>query len=129
MIRTLVSAALCTCILAAPASAGGSLSLSFHPTSPQDTRLLQTGIRLYALAEGIRDGRITQKGYGNKAGLAQNGRGNVGVVHQEGRGHDGTIQQNGNGNAYSLFQFGKKTSGHIVQNGSNRSGATFQFGW
>jgi len=130
MIRTILSAAvLGTCLASAPAHAGGSVSLSYQPTNRQDAHMLQTGLRLYALAEGIRSGSIRQKGFGNAAGLAQNGRGNLGIVHQEGRGHEGTVTQNGDGNAYGLFQFGRGTSGHVVQNGNYQSGATFQYGW
>ncbi|WP_011580266.1 MULTISPECIES: hypothetical protein [Chelativorans] len=130
MIRTILSAAvLGACLASAPAHAGGSVSLSYQPTNPHDAHMLQTGLRLYALAEGIKSGRIKQKGFGNAAGLAQNGRGNLGIVHQEGRGHEGTVTQNGDGNAYGLFQFGRGTSGHVVQNGNYQSGATFQYGW
>lgn len=130
MMRTILSGAvLGTCLAAAPAFAGGSMSLSLHPANPQDARMLQTGLRLYALAEGVKSGRIKQKGFGNAAGLAQNGRGNLGIVHQEGRGHDGTLRQNGDRNAYGLFQFGRGTSGHVVQNGDRQAGATFQYGW
>ncbi|MFC6486374.1 curlin [Nitratireductor sp. GCM10026969] len=130
MIRAILSTAvLGACLASAPAYAGGSVSLSFQPVNPPDAHMLQTGLRLYALAEGIKSGRIKQKGFGNVAGLAQNGRGNLGIVHQEGGGHEGTIRQNGDGNAYGLFQFGRGTSGRVVQNGDHQAGATFQYGW
>ncbi|WP_274426601.1 curlin [Chelativorans sp. YIM 93263] len=130
MIRTLLSAAVLSAgLIATPAMAGGSVSLSLHPSGGDEARILQTGMRLYALSQNIKDGRIKQKGRNNSAGLQQNGRGNLGIVHQEGRGHEGTVRQNGNGNAYGLFQFGKNTSAHVEQNGHNQSGATFQFGW
>jgi hypothetical protein len=130
MIRTILSAAvLATCLAGAPAHAGGSVSLSFQQINPRGDDMLQTGLRLYGLAKGITSGRIRQKGSGNVAGLAQNGRGNLGIVHQKGRSHEGTIRQNGDGNAYGLFQFGRGTSGHVVQNGDHQAGATIQFGW
>lgn len=130
MIRTLLTAAaLGTCLVSAPALAGGSVSIGVHPTNPEEARMLQQGLRVYALSQDIKEGRITQRGHDNSAGLQQNGRGNLGIVHQEGTGHEGTVRQNGNGNAYGLFQFGENTSGHAEQNGDNQSGATFQFGW
>ena len=134
MIRTktlaaLVAASLGTAAVATPAAAGGSLSISLAPASQDQAHALRTGLTIYALANGIRNGSIRQFGSGNSGGLAQNGSGNLGIVHQEGQGHNGTIQQNGNGNAYGLFQFGRNTSGNVVQNGDGNAGATFQFGW
>ena len=130
MIRTktlaaLVAASLGTAAVVTPAAAGGSLSISLAPASQDQAHALRTGLTIYALATGIRNGSIRQFG----GGLAQNGSGNLGIVHQEGHGHNGTIQQNGNGNAYGLFQFGRNTSGNVVQNGDGNAGATFQFGW
>ena len=135
MIRTntlaaaFVAASLGTAAIATPAAAGGQVSLSFAPTSQEEADALRAGLTIYAIANGIKNGSIKQFGSGNSAGLAQNGSGNLGIVHQEGHGHDGTLQQNGNGNAYGLFQFGRNTSGNVVQNGDGNAGATFQFGW
>lgn len=130
-IRAIAAAAVLSAGLAAtaPAFAGGSVSVSYSPTDPQEAEALQTGLRLYALVEGIRNGSITQNGFGNAAGLVQNGSGNLGIVHQEGDGHTGTITQNGNGNACGLFQFGRNTEAHHVQNGDDQACATVQFGW
>lgn len=114
---------------AAPAHAGGSLSVSIAPTNADEERAIRTGLAVYAISQGIRDGSIRQNGFGNAAGLIQNGSGNLGIVHQEGDGHTGTISQNGDGNAYGLFQFGRNTEGHVAQNGNGNAGATFQFGW
>ncbi len=128
-IASLAAAAILASILGTPAHAGGSVSVSYHPTDPQHAQALGAGLRIYGLVKGLQNGSITQNGIGNAAGLAQNGAGNFGVVHQHGNGHEGTVQQNGNGNAYGLFQFGQNTSGHAVQNGNGQSGATFQYGW
>lgn len=112
------------------AQAGGSLSFSIAPTNAEDARAMRTGMQVYSLFNGARNGgSIRQNGRNNEAGLSQNGRGNTGIVHQEGDGHSGTVQQNGHHNAYGLFQFGENTDGHVVQNGNGRTGATFQFGW
>lgn len=112
-----------------PVAAGGSVSVQVAPANAKQERVLRAGLGIYALYNGIKGGGIRQKGVNNSAGLAQNGSGNLGVVHQEGRGHDGTLQQNGSGNSYGLFQFGRNTGGHVVQNGNGGTGATFQFGW
>lgn len=115
--------------MTAPAQANGWVSVSVNPTNAKDARALQTGLQVYSIVNGIRNGGIRQHGTGNAAGLAQNGSGNLGVVHQKGHGHNGTLQQNGNGNTHGLFQFGRNTNGHVVQNGNGQTGATFQFGW
>ena len=114
---------------AAPAQAGGSLSISILPGSPEAEQAMRLGLGIYALTQGARNGHINQTGTGNSAGVAQNGGGNVGIVHQDGHGHNGTVTQNGNGNAYGLFQFGRNTNGHVNQTGNGRAGMTFQLGW
>ena len=114
---------------AAPAYAGGSISISVAPNSPDEARAMRLGLGMYAIAKGFKNGGISQNGFGNVAGLAQNGGGNFGVVHQKGDGHNGTLTQNGHNNSYGLFQFGKNTNGHVRQNGHGGTGATFQFGW
>jgi hypothetical protein len=132
-LNTLIAAALATSLgtaaLTVPASAGGSLSITVLPGNAKDQQAMRLGLGLYAIAQGIKGGSIRQKGNGNAAGLAQNGKGNLGIVHQDGNGHNGSLQQNGHGNAYGLFQFGKNTNGHVAQNGHGNTGATFQFGW
>jgi hypothetical protein len=129
-LKTLAAAALGTAILAGPAAAGGSLSVSYNPTNAQDALTLATALRLYALFEGVKNGgKISQNGMNNEAGLAQYGSGNLGIVHQEGDGHSGTLQQVGTSNTYGLFQFGQNTDGHVTQTGNGQAGATFQFGW
>ncbi len=116
-------------VTAAPAAAGGSVSISLAPANAKQDRAMRAGLGIYALYNGIKNGGIRQKGVNNSAGLAQSGSGNLGVVHQKGNGHNGTLQQNGNGNSHGLFQFGRNTNGHVVQNGNGGTGATFQFGW
>lgn len=125
----LVAATIALTAMAVPAQAGGSFSIGFAPSDPDQKMALQAGMAFYALAKGIEDGSITQNGSGNMAGIAQNGSGNLGIVHQEGDGHKGTIEQNGNNNSCALFQFGEGTDGQCVQNGNGQAGATFQFGW
>ena len=138
MIRTplrTVSAALLAASIgvsgfAAPAAAGGSVSISIAPGSADSERAMRAGLQLYSIFNAVKgSAAVRQKGSGNNAGIAQIGRGNFGVVHQDGHGHNGTLRQNGGNNAYGLFQFGRNTNGHVVQNGHGRTGATFQFGW
>lgn len=115
--------------MAAPAYAGGSISVSVQPRNADEAHAMRTGMLIYTIVNDARGGGlIRQNGSGNAAGLAQYGSGNLGIVHQEGSGHTGTLTQNGDGNAHALFQFGNNTSGHVAQNGGD-TGATFQFGW
>ena len=117
-------------VLTAPATAGGSISLTYAPQDAKQARALQTGLLVYGIVNAAQRGAsIKQIGTNNLAGLAQNGSGNLGIIHQEGRGHSGTLRQNGNGNSYGIFQFGKGTNADIVQNGSGQTGATIQVGW
>lgn len=120
-----------TSAMTVPAEArGGSISFSMSAANQQQDRAVRTGLAIYSIYNSVKGGGgIKQRGEGNSAGVAQNGQGNLGLVHQEGRGHEGTIRQNGNGNAHGLFQFGRNTTGNVVQNGNGRTGATFQFGW
>jgi len=115
--------------IAAPAYAGGYISFDVQPRNAEEAAAMRAGLGIYAIANGIKNGSIKQKGFGNVAGLLQNGSGNLGIVHQQGNGHNGTLVQNGNGNSYGLFQFGKNSDGHVVQNGNGGTGATFQWGW
>lgn len=127
----LVATLLATATLTAPAAqAGGFVSINLQPRNADEDRAMRTGLALYSLFNNVKgSGSITQKGSGNAAGIAQDGRGNFGVVHQKGKGHNGTVTQTGNNNSYGLFQFGRNTNGHAVQNGHGGTGATFQFGW
>lgn len=131
IVRNAIATALVATSLgaAAPAFAGGSISISYNPTNPQHSQALNTGLRIYGLVNAIQNGGITQNGSSNLAGLAQYGSGNFGVVHQQGNNHQGTVTQHGNGNAYGLFQFGQGTNANVSQYGNGQSGATFQFGW
>jgi minor curlin subunit len=129
-IRTTLVAAAITAALAAPAAAGGSVSLSFNPQNQQQTRLLQSGLAIYAITQDIKgSASVRQKGKNNNGAVVQNGGGNLGIVHQEGRGHSGTVEQAGNGNAYGVFQFGKRTDAAVTQRGNGNAGALFQWGW
>ncbi len=126
----LVSATVVSAALPSPATAGGSVSITYAPTNAKDAKALQTGLQLYGLFNAIHNGAsIKQLGMNNVAGIGQNGSGNLGIVHQEGNGHSATLQQNGNGNTYGIFQFGESTSSNVVQTGNGQTGATFQFGW
>lgn len=127
--RTTIAAALIALSAAAPAHAGGQVSINIKPADAEQEKVMRMGLGFYALTQGIKNGGIRQFGNGNSAGLAQNGSGNLGVVHQDGDGHTGTLTQNGNGNACGLFQFGKNTNGHVTQNGDGGTCATVQIGW
>ncbi|HET7714202.1 MAG TPA: curlin [Bauldia sp.] len=129
-LRAALIAVALTGALAAPAAAGGSVSLTFTPQNQKQTRAVQTGLALYSIVKDVKGGAsITQKGSGNSAGLTQQGRGNLGIIHQEGKGHSGTLQQNGQGNAFGLFQFGRKTDAAVTQTGKGNAGVAFQWGW
>ncbi|MGJ3261859.1 MAG: curlin [Salinarimonas sp.] len=127
---TLACASLLAAVLAgSPASAGGALSITATPNGDAG-RLLAAGLALYGIAKDIdANGRITQRGRDNAAGLLQDGRGHLGIVHQEGRDHVGTLEQSGAGNSYGLFQFGRGTRAAVRQHGVGRSGVTVQFGF
>ena len=129
-IRTTLIAAVLSVAVIAPASAGGSLSLSINPANQQQTRLVQTGLAIYALTKDIKgSASVRQKGRNNNGAVKQQGGGNLGIVHQEGRGHSGTLDQAGNGNAFGVFQFGKRTDAAVTQRGNGNAGAVFQIGW
>lgn len=115
--------------LTEPASAGGRVSWTYAPSDRDASSALSMGLQAYGLINDLRSGEIRQKGRNNRAGLGQNGRGNLGIVQQRGDGHSGTLQQNGDNNAFGLFQFGRGTDDHVVQNGDGGSGTTFSYGW
>jgi len=113
----------------APALAGGQFTISAAPGSAEADLALRAGLAIFGIARDIdANGKITQRGRDNAAGLLQNGRGNFGIVHQDGRGHTGTLEQYGDGNSHGLFQFGRNTRAAVRQDGG-QSGLTFQFGF
>jgi hypothetical protein len=127
---TFVAAAIATGALTLPASAGGSMSITYLPQSQKDAQKLQTGLLLYQLFNSVKGGAsIKQLGKNNAAGIGQYGYGNTGIIHQDGKGHSATLNQYGNGNAWGIFQFGKNTNADVYQYGNGGTGATFQFGW
>src|SRR3712207_5903015 len=87
--------------LAAPAMAGGQVSVSYSPTDPEQAQALGLGLQVFSLVKGMSatGANVSQNGNGNSAGGSQNGSGNNGVIVQEGNGHNGTIHQNGNNNS------------------------------
>ncbi|WP_349371267.1 curlin [Salinarimonas sp.] len=135
MTKRSIRAATAAVLLAAglatgPAAAGGTVTFSANAQGADAERALRAGLALYGLATDMRtNGRITQQGRDNAAGLLQNGRGNLGLVHQEGRDHVGTLEQDGDRNSYGLFQFGRGTRAHVRQRGDGGSGVTFQWGF
>lgn len=125
----IVAGAIGSAALTAPAVAGGSFSVTYTPTDPQEAMAVQAGLLLYSIfAGGQANGSIAQYGNNNQAGVAQNGGGNFGVVHQEGDDHSATLEQNGAGNACGIFQFGKGATNNVVQNGGQTC-LSVGFGW
>lgn len=118
-----------TMAISAPAHAGGSISMNFSPANGGDGDMISSGLQLYSLYRNFKDGNIEQLGRNNSAGLAQNGRGNLGIIRQQGSEHTATLQQNGNNDAYGIFQFGRRSNVNIRQDGNDRSGATVSYGW
>lgn len=111
-----------------PAYAGGSVSFTLNPSRDQGGDLLSTGIRLYSMYRGLKQGEIRQDGSHNEAGVAQNGRDNVGFIRQRGSDHSATLRQNGDDNAYGIFQYGRGAATDVEQHG-HESGLTFSYGW
>lgn len=106
----------------------GQVSINLAPANASQQHMMQAGLGIYALVNGIQNGSISQNGLNNVAGLMQGGGNNLGVVHQDGNGHNGSLnQQNGN-NSYGLFQFGNGTNAHVNQYGG-QTGLGFVFGW
>jgi hypothetical protein len=124
----LVTGLLMPALLPAPAAAG-SVSFTLAPPSEEGGDILSTGIRLYSMYRGLKNGEIRQRGHDNEAGVYQNGSGNVGFVRQRGDGHSATLRQNGNDNAYGIFQFGRHAQTDVEQDGDNQGGLTFSYGW
>lgn len=116
---------------AAPAMAGGQVSVSYTPTDPDEAMALGMGLQMFSLVQGMSatGANAHQNGNFNSAGFNQNGSGNNGLIFQEGNGHTGTISQNGNNNNCGLFQFGQNTNAQCAQNGNNGSSVTTVFGF
>lgn len=130
IIAALAAALIGSAILPGRASAGGSVSFSHTPTSEREVRTLRTGLQVYSLYKGLKNGaNIRQRGWNNAAGIAQYGSGNQGIISQKGKGHSATLRQTGQDNAYGIFQFGRNTSANVSQYGNDQAGMTFQFGW
>ncbi len=128
MKRFILSAVLAA-FTAAPALAGGSLSIAINPSNADEANAIRAGLAFYAIAQALEgNANVVQNGNGNAAGIGQFGDGNWGVVHQEGDGHTGTLSQSGDNNAFGVFQFGEGTEGHVAQSG-NGTGLLFQFGF
>ncbi|KFC69132.1 hypothetical protein FF80_01400 [Devosia sp. LC5] len=130
-LAALVAAAIGVAAITTPASAAGQVSISYAPTAPDEARMLGLGLQMYSLFHGLNSSgaNASQNGFGNAAGILQNGGDNHGLIVQEGNGHTGTIEQNGNGNSCGLFQFGENTNGSCVQNGNGQSAITGVFGF
>lgn len=129
LIAALVIGGLGSMALSAPAYAGGWISMNIAPSDSEDANMLSGGLQLYSLYRNFKDGSIEQLGRNNSAGLAQNGRGNLGIIRQQGSEHTATLQQNGNDDAYGIFQFGRRSNVNVRQDGNHRSGATVSYGW
>jgi hypothetical protein len=118
-------------VAASPALAGGSVSYTYTPTTPQQALALQRGLQMYSYysAAKANGGVIRQYGTGNIAGLGQSGSGNLGVIYQQGSNHSATLTQTGNNNTYGIFQFGNGGSTNVAQTGNGQVGVTFQRSW
>ena len=115
---------------AAPALAGGSLSVELTPRNADEARAMRAGLGIYALVQGAKKSAdVTQRGNRNAAAIGQRGNGHYGAVHQEGNDHDASLRQSGNGNAYGIFQFGNGARGHATQRGNGATGMLIQYGW
>ena len=126
---SVATALLAPVVLPAPAHAGGSVSFTFAPPAEDGGDILSTGIRLYSMYRGLKNGEIRQKGNGNEAGVYQNGSGNVGFVRQRGDGHSASLRQEGEDNAYGIFQYGRNARTDVDQRGYGNGGLTFSYGW
>lgn len=126
----LMAALFTTAFQVAPASAGGSISISILPGNSRDARTLGAAMDIYSLIRSRKHrSGIRQVGRNNRAGLRQNGRGNYGRIYQKGRGHTGTLAQYGDNNSYGIYQFGRNTNANVVQRGRGQSGVSFLYGW
>ena len=129
-LRAVLLAAVLSGALAAPASAGGMVSVNIVPQNRHEEQAVRNGIVLYQyLNQATGNATVRQQGKNNKAGLRQNGKGNLGVIHQNGKGHNATLDQKGRNNAYGIFQYGKRTDAAITQRGNGNAGMLFQWGW
>lgn len=129
VVAALVISGLGPMAISAPAYAGGWISMDVAPSDDGQATMLSSGLQLYSLYRNFKDGSIEQRGRNNAAGLAQNGRDNLGIIRQQGSGHTATLEQNGNNDAYGIFQFGRRSDVRVRQDGNDRSGATLSYGW
>ena len=125
MVATIASAS-----LVAPATAGGSFSVTILPAAGEQADAMRAGMQIFQLINAMENGaNISQNGLNNSAGIGQNGMGNNGLIYQEGEGHNATLNQTGNNNSYGIFQFGEDTDVDVSQFGNGQTGATFVFGF
>ena len=131
MKRTLTALILAaTTALAAPASAGGTITFGFTAQNADEANAIRTGLTLYQVFNDVHaNGHISQNGLNNLAALGQSGHGHVGIIHQEGNNHEGSISQSGSNNSCGLFQFGNGASGHVNQSGHGEACLIFQAGF
>jgi hypothetical protein len=129
-LRAALLAAVLTGAFAAPATAGGTVSWNFVPQNQKDEQFVRKSLVLYQYLNQAKGNVIVrQKGKNNNAGLRQNGKGNLGVIHQDGKGHNATLDQKGKSNAYGIFQYGARTDAAVTQRGNGNAGMLFQWGW
>lgn len=113
-----------------PVAAGAeTLSATWAPRTARQADALRTGLALYSLREGLRNGgTVRQWGRDNLAALSQSGTGNWGGVVQRGRGHSATLEQSGTGNAHAILQAGRGAEAAVSQRGGE-IGLTLQLGY
>ena len=121
---------LATTTFAAPAVAGGQISIAIEPKNEDERNAMRFGLGLFAIAKAIEsDAYIEQNGNGNGAGIAQGGSGSFGVIQQDGDGHTATLNQQGDNQAFGIFQVGEGTEGHVDQQIDGDTGLLFQIGF
>ncbi len=121
---------LATTTFAAPAVAGGQISIAIEPKNEDERNAIRFGLGLYAFAKAIEgDAYIEQNGNGNGAAIGQSGNGSFGVIEQDGDGHTATLNQQGDGQAFGIFQVGEGTDGHVDQQIDGDTGLLFQIGF
>ncbi|NKB29127.1 MAG: curlin [Rhodobacteraceae bacterium] len=121
---------LATTGFAAPAVAGGQISIAIEPKNEEERQAMRFGLGLYAFAKAIEsDAYIEQNGNGNAAGIAQSGNGSFGVIEQDGDGHTATLNQQGDNQAFGIFQIGEGAEGHVDQQIDGDTGLLLQIGF
>ena len=71
---------------------------------------------------------ISQQGYGNGAGVGQNGPANGATIGQIGANNTGQVSQNGANNNAAIHQLGQNNTGAITQTGNNNNACLAQLG-